>query len=83
MIADYDPADLKDSTHIDDVTEWLEEVTNALDEGHFEPTAWEVDFLESIQKKLDEFLEDEEADEGQPLTGKQLVSLKQICDKVT
>lgn len=82
-MTDYDADDLKESTHLDDVTEWLEEVTNALDEGHFKPTAWEVDFLDSIRVKLDAFLEDDETDEEQPLTGAQLVSLKQICDKVT
>ena len=82
-MTDYDADDLKQATYLDDVTEWLEEVTSALDEGHFQPTAWEVDFLESIWEELSKFNEDDEAEEEQPLTGAQLVSLKQICDKVT
>lgn len=79
---DYDPDDLKFSTHADDVVEWLEEITNAIEVGAFEPDAWEVDFLESINEKLEVYLEDEDAEEL-PLTGPQLVSLKKICDKVT
>lgn len=77
---DYDADDLKETTTLDDVEVWLEAITEAIDESWYEPTHWETEFLDSIREKVEGEL-DLESD-GQPLTGKQLVSLRQIYDKV-
>lgn len=77
---DYDPDDLLKTADLDDLNEWLEAITEAVEDGEYEPTPWEEDFLESMAEKLEAFVADTEA-EDQPLTGPQLVSLRGIFDK--
>ena len=84
-MSDYDPEDLYETSDLYDVQEWLDGVMDAVAELEYEPTAWEVDFLESIGDRLDSWIErnaNKVPEELQPLTGKQLVSLRQIYDKV-
>lgn len=81
MTRDYDPDDLVESTDPADLHTWLEEITDAIEEGFWEPSSWEVDFLDNVQAALADWVESD--DSPMPLTGKQLVSLRQIYDKVS
>ncbi len=83
-MTDHDPDVLYESTDVDDITDWLDLITEAIDGDEYEPTKWEEGFLESIAERLEAW--DASTDgaypEVQPLTGKQLVSLRGIYDKV-
>lgn len=86
---DYEPEDLKRTTDLNQVQIWLEDITEAIEDEEYTPSDWEVEFLESITKRLDRWIEkaqvlgaDFEPEEDQPLSGKQLVSLRQLYDKI-
>lgn len=90
---DYDPDDLLKTTDLDDLHEWLEAVTEAIDDGEYEPTAWEEDFLQSISERVEteierwnhrseKWLTPDDEEPLRPLTGPQLASLRGIYDKV-
>lgn len=81
-MSDYDPDDLKATADMDDVRGWLETIADAIEEGAYEPSSWEVDFLESVASRLDEAVDEVGIYAGQPLSGKQLARLRGLVDKV-
>lgn len=64
--------------HPSDVLEWIDGIDAAIDAG-YEPSAWEMQFLESIAKVV-EGLDDDA--EQVPLSDQQLASLKELHDRV-
>ncbi len=82
VVADHDPNYLHQMTDVDDITDWLDVITEAIDGDEYEPTSREEDFLESISGQLEAWDVSADDDAEQPLTGKQLVSLRGIYDKV-
>ncbi len=69
---------------LDDVEEWIEELTSAIEDGWFKPSAWESDFLDSVREKLEAHLDAfDDVPDDHPLTEGQVEKLREIWKKVT
>lgn len=73
---------------LDDLEDALREITEAIEDGRFEPSQWEEEFLESVREKIDAYLDAyevqfESAPGGRdPLTESQAAKLREIWKKV-
>jgi hypothetical protein len=79
---DYDPEELYQNTEPDTMERWLtdcEEVTG-IDKSRGGPgfSSWEKEFLESVREQFDERSDRT----NKPLTGKQLVVLHKLWDRI-
>lgn len=81
--SDYDAEDLYETTSLADLIQWLEDCeTNAevpVSRGGTAFSEWEREFLASIREQFDLRVE---RGSRKPLTGKQLVVLKRMWDKI-
>lgn len=79
---DYDPEDLYRDTGPDEMEKWLdacEEVKSIpRDRGGPGFGQWELEFIESIREQFD----DRASKSKSPLSGKQLVKLRQLYDRI-
>ena len=78
MAEEYDADELYEETEKETMESWLEDCETAVTASNSPFSKWEQEFIESIREQFDERKDDRK----HPLSGKQLVKLHQLYDKV-
>lgn len=78
-LTDYDPEELVEATSNADVAEWMEAIVDAV-EGGYELTDKEANFIADVEAQFEKTVESDV--EAVALSGQQLVTLRQLFDKV-